>query len=290
MAATTRPLTIERPGWLDEEMWPFAVQTCATTAGPVAYTDTGDGPTLLFVHLGFWSFVWRDVLAHLCASFRCVTLDAPGTGLTLAGPPGLNEAAGAIDGLVTTLDLHDITLVVHDLGGPAALEAAARWPERVGRLAAVNTFGWQPRGVPFVGMLGVMGSAPMRCFDTATGFLPRAASTRMGVGRHLDRAARRTFRRGVDGRGRASFHRYMRSARLHDYQAIDAVLAALADRPVLTIFGARNDPLRFQRKWRERFANAHQVLVPKGNHFPMNDDPTLVAREIAAWHARTSPQ
>jgi haloalkane dehalogenase len=288
MADTTSPPEIERPGWLDERRWPFPVRTCGTSAGPIAYTDIGAGPTLLFVHVGFWSFVWRDVLTHLSASFRCITLDAPGTGLTANGTVGLREAADAVDGLVTTLDLHDITLVVHDLGGPAALEAAARWPERVSRLAAVNTFGWKPRGVTFVGILRVMGSTPMRVLDTATGLLPRAASTRLGVGRHLDRAARRTFRRGVDRKGRASFHRYMRSARLHDYQAIGTLLATLADRPVLTIFGARNDPLRFQPKWRERFDNIHQVHVPRGNHFPMNDDPTLVGSEIAAWHTRTS--
>jgi haloalkane dehalogenase len=62
--------------------------------------------------------VWRDVLAHLSASFRCITLDAPGTGLTANGTVGLREAADAVDGLVTTLDLHDITLVVHDLAAP----------------------------------------------------------------------------------------------------------------------------------------------------------------------------
>ena len=38
----------------------------------------------------------------------------------------------------------------------------------------------------------------------------------------------------------------MHSARWHDYQTIDALLVQLADRPVLTIFGARNDPLRFE--------------------------------------------
>ena len=289
MATATGPL-VERPAWLDEAVWPFPTRTCPSAHGGVAYTDIGSGPTLLFVHVGFWSFVWRDVLAVLSTSFRCVTLDAPGTGLSAARTPGMREAADAIDAVVTRLDLHDITLVVHDLGGPAALQAAARWPDRVHRLVAVNTFGWKPRGVAFTGMLRVMGSAPMRAFDTATGFLPRAASTRMGVGRRLDRDARRTFRRGVDRRGRASFHRYMRAARIHDYQAIDTVLTALSDRPLLTIFGARNDPLRFQPRWRERFDDIHQVRVPRGNHFPMNDDPSLVARDITAWHARTTQE
>ena len=288
MATATGPL-VERPAWLDEAIWPFLSRTCPSAHGGIAYTDVGAGPTLLFVHVGFWSFVWRDVLATLSTSFRCVTLDAPGTGLSAARTTGMDEAADAIDAVVTMLDLHDITLVVHDLGGPAALEAAARWPERVRRLVAVNTFGWKPHGVAFTGMLRLMGSAPMRALDTATGFLPRATSTRMGVGRRLDRDARRTFRRGVDRRGRASFHRYMHGAgpRLpgHRHRADRALGPAPAhdlrcpQRPAPV-------PAPMARAVRRHPPGARR----RGNHVPMNDDPSLVAREIAAWHARTTQE
>ena len=40
----------------------------------------------------------------------------------------------------------DVTLVFHDLGGPATLDAASRWPDRVNGVVAVNTFGWRPSG------------------------------------------------------------------------------------------------------------------------------------------------
>ena len=54
--------------------------------------------------------------------------------------------------------------------------------------------------------------------------------------------------------------------------------------PLLTIFGERNDPLGFQPQWKQLFPNSRQVTVPKGNHFPMCDDPDLVADAIRAWH------
>ncbi len=56
------------------------------------------------------------------------------------------------------------------------------------------------------------------------------------------------------------------------------------DLRLLTIFGERNDPLRFQPRWKALFPGAPQVVVPRGNHYPMCDDPDLVAGAIRSWH------
>ena len=274
-----------RPSWLTVDEWPFPLRGLEVGGRRIAYTDTGEGPALLLVHTGMWSFVWRDVIGRLADRFRVVTLDAPGTGLSDGSAQvDFAVAADAVDALVRCLDLDDIVLVFHDLGGPVTLEAAARWPERVAGLVAVNAFGWQPSGVPFRAMLGIMGSAPMRELDAATGFLSAATSTRLGVGRHWDKATRKTFRRGMTPAGRRSLHRYMRAARRHDYETITSVVDRFASMPLLTIFGERNDPLRFQAKWAERFPLITQVQVAKGNHFPMCDDPELIATTIIGWH------
>jgi pimeloyl-ACP methyl ester carboxylesterase len=38
------------------------------------------------------------------------------------------------------------------------------------------------------------------------------------------------------------------------------------------------------------FNDARQIVVAKGNHFPMCDDPNLVAASIREWHRdRISP-
>ena len=133
-------------------------------------------------------------------------------------------------------------------------------------------------------MLATMGNPVVREIDAAIGWLPRASATRFGVGRHWNRATRTTYRRGVRRPQRRSFHRYMNSARRHDYTSIDNTVRALAARPVLTIFGQRNDPLRFQPKWKARFPDAQQMTIAKGYHFPMCDNPTLVATTIDNWH------
>ena len=61
-----------------------------------------------------------------------------------------------------------------------------------------------------------------------------------------------------------------------------------ADRSLLTIFGENNDPLGFQPAWAERFARIEQFEVPNGSHFPMCDDPGLVANAIRTWHHQTT--
>jgi haloalkane dehalogenase len=275
---------LARPGWLPVEQWPFPLRAMELDGYRLAYTDVGAGPILLLVHTGLWSFVWRDLIKQLQTSFRCITLDCPGTGLSGgADHANLAGAARAVDGLVEGLGLDELVLVVHDLGAPVALQAAGGWPHRIRGLAALNAFGWQPSGLAFRSMLALMGAAPVRSMDAWTGWLPRATSTRFGVGRHLDRPGRRAFLAGVDRQGCRSFHHYLRSAGRHDYAEIESTVARLAPIPAITVFGQRNDPLGFQPRWAERFEDLVAVEVPGGNHFPMCDDPDLVAGALARW-------
>ncbi len=200
----------------------------------------------------------------------------------------LSSAADAIAAVIEGLDLRDVTLVIHDLGGPAGIAAAARMPERIAAIAAINTFAWRPSGVAFRGMLAVMGSRTVRETDAATGWLPGLTSTRFGVGRHWNRAERSAFRAAVGKDGRRALHRYMADAR-HDDRLFEITQTALEgplrDRPLLTVFGQRNDPFKFQQRWQELFPAARRHVIPRGYHFPMCDAPQTVAAHLRAWHA-----
>jgi haloalkane dehalogenase len=244
---------------------------------------------VLLFYTGIGSFVWRDVIVRLSADFRCVVLDPPGIGLSAPvarSATTLANSARAVAAVVDALDLTHVTLVVHDTGGPPALAAAARTPGRFSGIVGVNTFGWKPEGRAFRGMLAVMGSPAMRTLDVATGLLAGVTATAFGVGRHLDERSRRAYRAGI-AQGLGSFHDYMRDARVSDpiYDEITrAVVGPFQRLPLLTIFGQHNDPLGFQPQWKQRFPNVRQIVIPKGNHFPMCDAPDVVATEIRAWH------
>lgn len=287
---SARIRSLERPPWLAQAVWPFPTTQIDVEGARIAVTDVGRGPVLLFVHTGFWSFSWRDVMLRLSDDFRCVCFDAPGTGLSDRLPTGhitLERASRALAAVVETLDLKDVTLVVHDLGGPSGIAGAARDPDRVRGLCAVNAFAWRPSGSAFRGMLALMGSPLMREFDVLTGLLPRITSTAFGVGRRLDERSRAAFVAGIGPQGIRAFHAYLRDARRARsiYAQLDAALSGPFRRlPLLTIFGERNDPLKFQQRWKQLFEHARQEVVAKGNHFPMCDDPDLVASWILDWH------
>jgi pimeloyl-ACP methyl ester carboxylesterase len=285
-------VTLVRPSWLPASAWPWPTYTLNQAQSRIAVTDTGRGLTLLFVHVGSWSFVWRDVLLRLQNDFRCVTVDAPGCGLSdrQSTLPTLAQAGDAVTAAIDALQLHDVTLVTHDLGGPAGFLAAARRADRIAALAAVNCFAWKPTGPAFRGMLALMGSAPVREVDAATDVLSRVTSTSFGIGRHMSRGDRAVFRAGIDVPARRAWHGYFRDARGADalYAEVDdALRGTLANRPLLTIFGQLNDPLRFQPRWKALFPSARQLKVRRGNHFPMCDDPDLVAGALKSFVEQT---
>jgi len=253
----------------------------------VAVTDVGRGPVLLF-YTGIGSFIWRDVVLRLSNEFRCIVADPPGIGLSAAisrSAATLERSARTVIATIDALDLRELTLVVHDSGGPPAFAAAGRRVNRVCGLVGVNTFGWRPAGAAFRGMLAVMGSGVMRQFSVTTGALARVTATSFGVGRHLDDASRRAYRAGLQ-KSMSAFHDYLNDARDSDlYEEVGRALSGpLARLPLLTIFGERNDPLKFQPRWKARFPAARQLVVSKGNHFPMCDAPDMVADGIRRWH------
>jgi len=287
-SSSLKPL--RRREWLPESVWPFSTSTLKVDGSNIAITDVGQGPILLFVHTGFWSFAWRDVISRLAPDFRCICFDAPGTGQSDRLPVrsiSLEKASRALTAIIEALNLTDITLVVHDLAGPSGIAGAARVQERIRGICAVNAFAWKPSSVPFRGMLALMGSAMFREFDVLTGILPRITSSAFGVGRHFDASSRKAYYAGIGRQGVRAFHGYLRDARNAGaiYEQLDRALTGpFRTLPLLTIFGERNDPLGFQPRWKQLFPDARQVVVKKGNHFPMCDDPDLVAVSIREWH------
>jgi pimeloyl-ACP methyl ester carboxylesterase len=110
---------------------------------PVAYDVTGRGePTLVFVH--GWAFdrhLWDAQVRRFAAERRVVALDLGGHGESGRGRgdwtiPAFGEDVRAV---VEALDLRRAVLIGHSMGGPVALEAARRMPDRLAGLVLVDT-------------------------------------------------------------------------------------------------------------------------------------------------------
>lgn len=281
--------TIQRPDWLSERAWPYEIRTALIGGTPIAFTDEGSGPALLLIHDGMCSYLWVHLIDRLRRRFRVVTLDFPGSGLSPHGgePTRLETDSRLLEELVDHLALTDVILVVHDLGGAVGLGLAIRNPEAIAGLVLINTFAWRPNTIGLRSMLRMMGSRSMTEINSATNLMARATSTRFGVGRHFDREQRRAFIGMFHTESsRRRFNELMASVMSEDeyLTGVEAGLERLATKPALTIFGERNDPFRFQEKWREHLPDVEQMVIPGGYHFPMCDDPDAVAGGITDWH------
>lgn len=153
------------PQWVDRVAYPFAPHYFAVGAGRMHYVDEGAGQPVVMVHgTPEWSFIYRHLIRCLAPHYRCLAPDHIGFGLSdkPAGWSYLPDAHAAnLEALLEHLGLDDITLVVHDYGGPIGLSYAIKHPGRVRRLVIINTWLWSLRGDPvyerskwFAGALG----------------------------------------------------------------------------------------------------------------------------------------
>jgi haloalkane dehalogenase len=111
----------------------------------LAHLDEGAGTPVVFVHgEPTWSFLWRNVLGPVRdAGFRCIAPDLAGFGRsdkpTDIGWYSYDRHVANTASLLDELDLRDATIVVHDWGGPIGLRLAVEHPERIARIAILDT-------------------------------------------------------------------------------------------------------------------------------------------------------
>jgi haloalkane dehalogenase len=119
----------------------------------LAYLDEGEGPAVVFLHgEPTWSFLWRKVLPPVAeAGFRCIAPDYAGFGRS-DKPTDVDwytydRHVDLMRRLLESLELGEVTLVLHDWGGPIGLRLAAEMPGFVKRLVVMETgpfTGYQP--------------------------------------------------------------------------------------------------------------------------------------------------
>jgi len=295
---TMSPVNAQEPGrpdWLPCSAYPFQIRFAHADGTRIHYIDEGSGPALLIVSAGQWSMIFRDVIMRLRGQFRCLAFDFPGCGLSPDAPGhdhGVLADARILEGFIDALDLQDITMVVHDLGGPIGFMAATRRPGRFRALVISNTFGWPLAGYPAVRrVLRVVGSRPFGALNNLTNVIARLTASRYGVGRVMSKSDRSAFLGPWRRRGsRRATHQTLAGA-----LRIDSVMAeveqslrtTLGDLPVLTLFGRKNDPYGWQARFGQMLPQATAAVIPDGNHFPFDDDPDAYAAAIHTWWARS---
>ncbi|WP_226007511.1 alpha/beta fold hydrolase [Natrinema salinisoli] len=135
----------------------------------VAYHEDGpdesDEPPVVFVHgIPTWSFLWRDIVPAVAADRRTIAPDMVGYGNS-AMHDGFDRSIRAqeemLAALLDDLDVEEIALVAHDIGGGVALRFAAHNPEMVDQLVLSNAVCYDSWPVEFVSNLGLPSTADL---------------------------------------------------------------------------------------------------------------------------------
>ena len=138
---------------IDTHLYPFTSNVVTLPNGQMMhYLDEGSGPVLLMLHgTPTWSFLYRHQVSALSDHFRCIVPDYPGFGLSDKHrdgdykPQDLNRA---VRFLIDRLALDDITLAVHDFGGPVGIPLIQQQPARFRQLILFNTWLWSLQNHP----------------------------------------------------------------------------------------------------------------------------------------------
>ncbi len=124
--------------------YPFAPTYVEQDGLRMHYLDEGSGAPVLLLHgEPTWSYLYRKIIPELTAGARAIAPDYFGFGRS-DKPLRLEDYSydrhtASVRRLVEELDLHELTVVVQDWGGPIGLRLAVEQPERVARLVIMNT-------------------------------------------------------------------------------------------------------------------------------------------------------
>jgi pimeloyl-ACP methyl ester carboxylesterase len=263
------------------------------------YQQVGEGPDVVMVHgitgnLAVWHL---HIVPALSADFRITTYDLRGHGYSDTPRSGYSPDAMATDllELLDALEVERPVVVGHSYGADIALYHAARHPDRVRKVIAIEAalpamehvrshdqwIGWD-YWVAVLEQAGV--SVPpdrrsdLRYLMLATVDLPKKWGPLKGLPRNP-----RPFLRLIDETTLAEDYRRIGTLTLDRVAGLRT--------PVVLIYAEHSAFVDTFEYLRAHLPNVHPVLLPQTEwgHFGPLEQPEVVARHIAAQLSRAEP-
>ncbi|MEG6523240.1 alpha/beta fold hydrolase [Desulfotomaculum sp. 1211_IL3151] len=114
----------------------------------IHYLDEGNGEVLLMLHGNpTWCYLYRHFIPELSLDYRCIAPDFLGFGWSdkpVGADYSLQAQLKRLTIFIERLELAEITLIIHDIGGIIGLSWAAEHKHLVKRLVILNTSGSVP--------------------------------------------------------------------------------------------------------------------------------------------------
>lgn len=113
----------------------------------LAYIDEGKGDnTIIMIHgLGSYIPAWNKNIPELSKKYRVIAVDLPGYGKSSKIPHNgkMTFYAGVISDFIQKMNLKNVTLVGHSMGGQIAMTLALEKPELIKSLILVDPAGFE---------------------------------------------------------------------------------------------------------------------------------------------------
>jgi haloalkane dehalogenase len=277
----------------DDLLFDFTSREVEVPGGRLRVVDEGSGPVMLLSHgTPTWSFEWRHLLRAFCGTHRCVAPDHLGFGRS-ERPPGADYSpeghAVRFRALVEALDLREVTLVVHDYGGPFALPVAFD-TDRISRIVILNSFLWPLDDDPMARGAKLAGSAVGRwMYRWLNASLRLITPSAYGDRRKLTPEIHAQYLAPFEDKDSRvevlwALARALLGSTGH-YRRYAEQMPRLAHIPTLVVWGMADSafPPRFLERWRQELPHAQTVALAQAGHWPHEEDPSAVIEAMRRW-------
>jgi cis-3-alkyl-4-acyloxetan-2-one decarboxylase len=283
-----------------EGTFPFAPHYHSIDGVDMHFVDEGSGEPVVMVHGDpTWGYLYRNFIPVLSQRRRCVVPDQMGMGKS-ANPQErslyrLQQHRANLEALLLHLDLHNITLVLHDWGGPVGLGVATRHPERIKRLVLMNTWAFVPwPGGPFPRLLELIRSERGEAFVLQkNGYLEPALRGTTYHSEQLTKIVMEAYRAPYPTpESRLALLCWSRDIPVQEtdvsyaeMKQIEQGLSQFSRTPILLVWGTKDPVLSASvlLRWQQLYPHATTHELEDASHFLQEDAPERVVQWIEAF-------
>ncbi len=259
----------------------------------IAYRAAGSGPPVVLLH--GWptsSFLWRNVMVPIARRNRVIAPDLPGFGASdkpLDVQYDFDLFESTLDELLAVLDIDEVGLAVHDLGGPVGVHWAVHRPQRVTRLALLNTLLYPDFSEAVMAFIKACSEPELR--EQLTSPAGLEAAMRLGLADEANlteevvAAVREPF---ADADSRRALAAAGIGLSIEGFAEIERLLPSL-EVPVRIVYGERDrilpDVARTMARVQHDLPQAEVTALPDCGHFLQEEAPDRIGEELARFFA-----
>ena len=273
--------------------YPFAPHYHSHQDIDIHYVDEGSGEPVVMVHGDpTWGFLYRHFISPLSQHHRCIVPDHMGMGKSSIPADRslyrLKQHIANLEALLMHLNLVDITLILHDWGGPVGLGFATRHPERIKRLVLMNTWAFAPwPGGPFPRLLEIIRSERGEAFVLRkNGYLEPALIGTTCHSEKLTNTVLEAYRAPFPTpESRLAMLCWSRDIPVQETDPSYAEMKRIEDglsqfntKPVLLVWGMQDPviPPSILHRWQQLYPHATTHEIEDASHFLQEDAPERI--------------